>query len=126
MLNLEITGVIVFIGDTQQVTEKFIKREFAIDVEDGQYSQTIKMQFTGERCSKLDKFNAGSNVTVKANLRGRAYAKGGETMYFNSIEAWYIKEAGTDDAPAPAPAPVAKPKQAPAPLVVADHDDLPF
>lgn len=85
----EITGSIVKIFETQQITDSFSKREFVVQT-DGEYPQQIIMQLTQGNCSKIDAFSEGDIVKVSYNIRGRAYEKDGITRWFNSIEAWKI------------------------------------
>lgn len=97
--SFETSGTVRVISDTQQVKDTFRKREFVIEVEDGQYPQHIKFQVTQDRCNLLDSIAIGTDVTVSFNLRGRPFqAKDGTTQYFTNLEAWRIK-AGAATAP---------------------------
>tara|TARA_R110000850_G_scaffold124161_5_gene242247 strand:- start:143 stop:529 length:387 start_codon:yes stop_codon:yes gene_type:complete len=128
---MEISGSIKKIGDAQQVTSSFTKRELVVTTEE-QYPQHIMIEFVQDRTSLLDAFNVGDKVTVGINIRGREWqSPQGEIKYFNSINGWRIEKAGSS-APAPssngsfnsgstAPAPPM------APLADDDEDDdLPF
>ena len=87
---MEVTGVIKVIEATQQVSDKFKKKEFVLEL-DGQYPQPILMQLVNDKCSLLDNIYAGTKVTVAYNLKGREWnSPQGETKYFNTIEAWKI------------------------------------
>lgn len=85
------TGTIRHIGQEQQVSDKFRKREFAIAVQDGNFTQYPKFELTQDKCSLLDKFKEGQNVIVSFNLRGNEYSKDGKTSYFTSLQAWRIE-----------------------------------
>lgn len=88
---MEILGNIIFIGETQQISEKFKKREFVIET-DEQYPQQIKLQFEGDKCSILDNYDIGQQATVYFNLRGRSYTdKQNQTQYANTLQAWKIQ-----------------------------------
>lgn len=88
---MTITGTLREIYSTQQVSDKFAKREAVITVA-GQYPQHITVQFTQDKCAMLDKYNLGDNVVVSINLRGKQYqGKDGSIKYFNTIEAWKIE-----------------------------------
>ena len=89
-MSYDLTGKIEVIQATQEITEKFKKREFVIEQVDGEYSQHIKLQFTQDKCNLLDKYNVGDTVTVGFNLRGRPYTKDGKTTYFTNLDAWRI------------------------------------
>ncbi|MBL7999052.1 MAG: DUF3127 domain-containing protein [Candidatus Kapabacteria bacterium] len=78
----------------QQVTEKFRKREFVLEMQDGMYQQYIKFQMTQDRCTALDGFNKGDDVKVSFNLTGRpSTTKNGDTVYYTNLNAWRIDRA---------------------------------
>lgn len=88
------------IFDTQEITEKFKKREFVGVLEDNpEYPEFLKIELIQDKCDLLDKFNVGEKVSVSLNLKGRKYEnKEGKVMYFNTIQAWRIvKDLGTSD-----------------------------
>jgi single-strand DNA-binding protein len=47
----DVTGRLHEIFDEQQVSDKFRKREFVLEVQDGQYPQQIKFQLTQDKTS---------------------------------------------------------------------------
>ena len=55
----EATGEIRAIMDAQQVTDSFRKREFALEIEDGRYPQTVKFQLVQDKTELLDDFEVG-------------------------------------------------------------------
>ena len=88
---IEATGKMYKIFETKQITERFTKREFVMEVEDGKYPQHVIFQMTGDRCGNLDSFNEGDEVKVEFNLRGREWTSPkGEVRYFNSLDVWEI------------------------------------
>lgn len=91
----EVTGVIRTIMDTQQVTDSFRKREFALEIEDGRYPQTVKFQLVQDKTSLLDDFEAGQQVQVHFNLRGREFTRktDGQTDYWTNLECWRIERS---------------------------------
>ncbi|TAF33499.1 MAG: DUF3127 domain-containing protein [Cytophagales bacterium] len=91
MSSFEVAGKLTVKFAAQQVSEKFRKREFVLEVPDGQYSQHIKFQLTQDRCEVIDAFKENDTVRVSFNLRGRPYqSKTGETVYFTNLEAWRV------------------------------------
>jgi hypothetical protein len=89
------TGTITALFDTKQVSDKFRKREFVIEIPDGKYPQSVLFQLTGDRCSALDEFSIGDEVAVEWNLRGRKWtSNSGEDKYFVSCDAWKITRVG--------------------------------
>ena len=89
---MEVTGKIKMINPTQVVSDKFSKREFVVTTNET-YPQDLMMQITQDKCSLLDIFKVGENITVSINLRGREWINPqGEAKYFNTIEAWKISK----------------------------------
>jgi hypothetical protein len=116
MSSFKLNGVIKMIKPTQQVSEKFSKREFVVtDMSEAQYPQDIQMEFTQDKVALLDTFMEGQEVEVSFNLKGREWVSPtGDVKYFNTLQAFRIERNGS------APAPVVK-----SPAPVAD-DSLPF
>lgn len=123
----ELQGKIEVIFEPQQVTERFRKREFVVEYQDGSYTEQIKMQLTQDRCDLLDAFQEGDEVKVSFNLKGRAYNRDGKTTYFTNIDAWKITalHESTSSAGTPAPDPGPTLDDDPG-LGPADEDSLPF
>lgn len=95
-MGLETTGRIYALFDTQQVTERFRKREFVLELSDNpRYPQYVMFQLTGDRCEGLDGYEKGEEVKVEFSLRGREWqSPRGETKYFNSLDVWTIERLG--------------------------------
>lgn len=93
---MELTGQIKEIFETQQVSEKFKKRDFVLTDASSQYPQHIIMQVTQDKTSLLDKFKIGDTITAHINIRGRNWTNptNDEVKYFVTIEAWRLV-AGT-------------------------------
>ena len=53
------TGKILAIMDTQQINDSFRKREFVVEVPDGNYPQAIKFQVVQDKTDMLDAFAVG-------------------------------------------------------------------
>lgn len=100
--SFEIQGRLFEKFSIQQITDKFKKVEFILEVPDGSFTQYIKMQFTQDKCSLLDSFKAGDEVKVHFNLQGKPFVKNGTTSYFTNIGAWRIEPASGGYASAPA------------------------
>ena len=87
---MEITGVIKFVGQTEQVKDYFKKRELVVTTKET-YPQHILIEFAQDKCSLLDNIQINEDVTVHINLRGREWVNPqGETKYFNQIQGWKI------------------------------------
>lgn len=88
---LTYTGVVVFKGEETQVTEKFKKREFVLTDNHPSYPQKIIFQVTQNWCDIIDNIEAGEEVTVHFNLKGREWKNPkGEIKYFNTLDAFRI------------------------------------
>ena len=116
----DVTGKLFKKMDTQQITDSFRKREYVIELTDGNYTQLILFQLVNDNCDKLDNLNEGEEIKTTYNLRGREWTSPqGEVKYFNSLDAWKVERVGEA---VQTPAPVVK---EPAP-VEDNGDDLPF
>lgn len=82
----QITGRIIEIGQTVQIPSKsggspFTKREFILDAttydpytgERSEYENIIPLEFSGDKCAELDRFNHGDVVTVSFMIQGRSW-----------------------------------------------------
>jgi hypothetical protein len=94
-MGMETVGKLHTIFETKQVSERFSKREFVVELTDNpKYPQTVLFQLTGDRCAILDDFKVGDAVMVEFSLRGREWrSPAGETKYFNSLDVWKVEPA---------------------------------
>jgi tRNA G10 N-methylase Trm11 len=137
-MSFEISGRIAEISQTQQVTDKFKKREFILEIKETnntgfEFIEYIKFQTVQDKCSILDGMNLNDQVKVSFNLRGRKWEKDGQTSYFTNLDAWKIVNdqatinnpitPGVQDTVLPNSAPFSK--DAP-PADDSGFDDLPF
>ena len=84
---MQVEGVLTMVGDVQQVTDKFKKREVWIQTKE-QYPQDLSIQLSQD---KADLFNqkVGDLVRLDINLKGRKWTNNeGKEMVFNTIECW--------------------------------------
>jgi len=118
-MSLQQQGKIIEIYPTVQVSEKFKKREFVIEISEqvnGQtYTNPAKFQCVQTRCDALDRHKVGDTVNVHFNIKGNKWEKDGKTNYITNLDAWrveaaqgtqvdYSQQQGTANA-APPPAP---------------------
>ena len=59
---MDITGILKVKGQTQQVSEKFKKREIVVTDNSSQYPQHISFQLTQDKCSIIDNYNVGEEI----------------------------------------------------------------
>jgi hypothetical protein len=89
---MEVIGVIKVIGDVQEVSASYKKRELVVSTSE-QYPQTIAIEFAQDKTALLDFYNIGDDVKVYVNLGGREWVNPqGETKYFNSVKGWKIEK----------------------------------
>lgn len=124
---MEVVGKIKHIGEIQQVSASFRKRELVVTTEE-QYPQHILIEFNQDKCDILNSYKFQEDVRVGVNLRGREWVNPqGETRYFNSIQGWRIERTS---APQSATQQYAANQQSPAQQfrtqTQEDKDDLPF
>jgi len=101
---MDITGKIVEISSTQQVTATFQKRELVVEyAENPQYPEFIKFELIQDKCALLDSYQVGQEIKVHFNLKGRKWTDPqGQVKYFNSLQAWRIEDGNAAVAAAPA------------------------
>ena len=119
----EAEGKIHAIMDTQEINDRFRKREFVLEIQDGSYQQHVKFQTVQDKCELLDGLEVGPEVKIAFNLKGREYTRrsDGSTDYFVNLECWRIEAPGAQDAPG-------NQDTGPAPEDIPDDDygDVPF
>lgn len=101
----QITGRLVYIAQTQQITSKtggnpFLKREFLLDAtthdpytgERSQYENIVPLEVSGEKCSELDRFQVGDVITVSFALQGREWTnQDGQVKRMVSIRCYKLE-----------------------------------
>jgi single-stranded DNA-binding protein len=94
-MGIEVTGKLHTINETKQVSERFSKREFVVELADNpKYPQLVLFQLTGDRCAQLDEHKVGDEVRIEFSLRGREWrSPQGELKYFNSLDVWKLEPA---------------------------------
>lgn len=110
---MKITGKVHEIGQTQQVSDTFSKRDLVLEyAENPSYPEYIKFDTMQDKTKLLDGLSVGQEIEVDFNLRGRPWTdKTGKVSYFNTLAVWKINAIG--NAPVVSNAPGA-------------DDDLPF
>lgn len=127
---MDIKGKLVEIFDTTRVSDKFQKREFAVEyVENPSYPEYIKFELIQDKCALLDQFHVGQEVQIHFNLKGRKWTDPqGSVKYFNSLQAWKIGAVGAPEQSTPTPSADNYGEQKEPEWLSAqqDPDDLPF
>ena len=100
---MEVIGKVKAIGEEQQVSASFKKRELVVTTED-QYPQSILIEFVQDKTDLLNELSIGQNIKVSINLGGREWVNpAGETKYFNSIKGWRIEKLSDGEITTPHP-----------------------
>jgi hypothetical protein len=96
-MSYEMTGFLHLKEDTKQLSEKFKKREFVLEVQDGNYTQFPKLQLIQKNCDLLDDIDINAEITVSFNVQGKPYTnKENVTLYFTNLTAWKIEKVATE------------------------------
>ncbi len=96
-MSLEVTGKLLVKYESQQVSEKFKKREFVIELAEeingNIYTNFAKMQLVQNKCEIIDRFKEGDLVKVSFNLKGNKWERDGKVNYITNLDAWRIEAA---------------------------------
>ena len=87
------TGRLHKVFDTEQKSASFSAREFVIEMVDGKFPQMVKFQLTQDKCSLIDDYSEGEDISVDFDLRGREWNE----KYFTNLNAWRIARAEAQD-----------------------------
>lgn len=96
-MSFEITGKLIMANDTQQVSDRFKKREFVLEINEevngNVYTNYAKMQLVQNKCEILDNFNVGEDLKVSFNIKGNKWERDGNVNYITNLDAWRIERA---------------------------------
>lgn len=137
-----LTGKILYIYPTQQIPSKdgsktILKRGIVIDCtrfdpytgERNGFENTPMLEFVGDRCTELDKYQVGQVVTISFDVQGTRYRnKDGVEQIFTRVQPYRIEvRQAQASAPVqqPAPQPAYQQQNFPPPQTDA-KEDLPF
>lgn len=81
-----ITGKLIKIGDIQQISDTFKKREVVVKT-GGEYPQTIPVDFMQDKVDLVRGISVGDEVSISYDLRGREY----NGKYFVNVVGWKIE-----------------------------------
>lgn len=95
---LELTGKLIEIYPTMQVSERYKKRELVLDITEESNGQSFpnvaKLQVSQNKCDVLDSYKVGEIVKVQFNVRGSKFEKDGKVNYFTNLDVWKIEKIG--------------------------------
>lgn len=89
---MNVKGLIYQIGETVQVSEKFKKRDFILQIP-SEYTQHISLQLSQDKCGLIDNYKVAQEINCHINLRGRLWKdpKTDVEKCFNTLEVWRIE-----------------------------------
>ena len=92
----KINGILKIKYDEVQLTEKFKKREFVIQLDSTNYNGTndyLKFSLIMDSCSMIDSFLEGASITVSYEVKAREWVNPeNETVYINDVKALSVKQ----------------------------------
>ncbi|MDR2886656.1 MAG: DUF3127 domain-containing protein [Bacteroidales bacterium] len=124
----EITGKVIDVSPTNQVSEKFKKREFVVEKKETGgttlFIDYIKFQLIQEKCDLINESFMNEDVKVWFNLKGNKWERDGKVSYFTNLDAWKVEKVsqqspGSETPPSP-------PAFEDMPQEFDDISDLPF
>ena len=95
----EISGKLKVIEDIQTFSSGFTKREFVVTTNDAKYPQDIKFEIVKDKCSLLDSYSLGQDVSVNFDIRGNEY----NGRYYVNLNCWKIQKTGAQSTQQAAP-----------------------
>ncbi len=130
-MSFEIVGKLIEKFETQQVSDRFKKREFVIlkeeNVNGSIFSDHIKFQLIQDKCDVVDAVNLNDEIKVSFNIKGNKWEKNGQTSYFTNLDAWRVeKVAAPETAQAPSFEDVPFPSDDTFAKDAGSDDELPF
>ena len=144
----QLTGKILYVYPTQQLPSKdgsktILKRGIVIDCtrfdpytgERNGFENTPMLEFIGDRCTELDKYQVGQIVTISFDVQGTRYRnKDGVEQIFTRVQPYRIEVRQTQQPSAPTQQPAVQPVSQPNyqqqpqnfPPQQGNNDGLPF
>ena len=99
---LETTGKLIEIYPTQEINDRFKKREFVVEVgENAQYPNYAKFQLVQNKCEDINAFKVGDMVKISFDIRGGKWEKDGRVNYITNLQAWRIESLAGSPAATP-------------------------
>jgi single-strand DNA-binding protein len=118
-MSFQISGKLIKIYDENQINASFKKREFVIEKTENNFTDYIKFQLVQDKTDIISAFKLGDEITVDFNIKGNQW----KDSYFVNLQAWRIKTADNNTAPATSSESFPSLEDIPPEN---DSDDLPF
>ena len=89
--SFELSGTVKHILELQTFSSGFTKREFVVEVPDGNYPQMIKFETVKDKTKLLDDLSVGDDVQVTFDIRGNEY----KDRFYVNLSAWKVTKGGS-------------------------------
>ena len=91
---MKTTGVIYNIGEVQNISEKFKKRDFVLELKNNEaYVQKVLFTLILDKVDAINSCNVGDSVEVDFNLQGKQWTSpSGEVKFFNTLSVFGISK----------------------------------
>ena len=123
---MDITGKIIEIMPTQQVSDRFRKRELIVEyATNPEYPEFVKFEFVQDRADLLDGYQVGQTVQVWFDIGGRKWDGPKGRAYFTTLKGWRLQAAEGTSNPIPdEPPPLTAAQEIP--KIAGDDLGIPF
>ena len=92
----EITGKVIDISPVNQVSDKFRKREFVIEIKEAGGSAVfvdyIKFQLIQDKCDLINESFLNEEIKIWFNIKGNKWERDGKINYFTNLDAWKLEK----------------------------------
>jgi len=91
-MKFDLNGILHKVSPTQIISDKFSKREFVLECENGKYNEYVKCEVINDNIKFLEDAKIGCHINAKCYIKGRYFQKkDGSEGLINSIQAYEIK-----------------------------------
>lgn len=104
-------GQVVFIGETEVISDKFSKRLIVLSDKSSEYPQEIAFELHKGNCDKANGLTIGDEAIASYNLNGKLWK---DNKWFNTLVIWKLESVGGSNS------------QAPKHSNIVESDDFPF
>ena len=122
-LKMKAKGTIYKIDETQNISEKFKKRDFVLEIKNNEaYVQKVMFTLILDKVDAINSYSVGDNVEVDFDLQGKEWTSpDGTVRFFNTLSVKQIAKSNDEST-----AQVSNEKVNERVEVQSEGDDLPF
>lgn len=82
-------GQVVFIGETEVISDKFSKRLIVLSDKNSEYPQEIAFELHKGNCDKANSLTIGDEAIASYNLNGKLWK---DNKWFNTLVIWKLEK----------------------------------